>query len=167
MYGDPAAAPFWRPQHSGDCGEEAVADVVGQITGNEPTEQQITSVAETTPGIAGAGPIYRGGHTDTLAQNLPVLLAHYGIRSSLDHPSIGGLEQDLAQGRKVITPVDGPTLWNSAGRVTHAVVVTGIDPQARVVHLNDSVKSGPDEQVPLTTFEKAWATSKNLAIVTS
>ena len=168
MYGDPAAAaPFWRQQHSGDCGEMAVADVVGQISGNEPTEQQITSVAETTPGVAGAGPIYRGGRTDTLTQNLPVLLAHYGVQSSLDHPRIAGLEQDLAQGHKVITPVDGPTLWNIPGRVSHAVVVTGIDPQAGVVHLNDSVKAGPDEQVPLATFEKAWGTTQNLAVVTS
>jgi hypothetical protein len=49
IYGDPAAAaPYWSLQHSSDCGEMAVADVVGQITGNEPTEQQITAVAENT-----------------------------------------------------------------------------------------------------------------------
>jgi hypothetical protein len=169
MYGDPVvAAAFWRPQHSGDCAEMAVADVVGEITGNEPTEQQITSVAENTPGITDAGPIYRGGRTDTLTQNLPVLLAHYGIRSSLDRPGIGGLEQDLAQGHKVITQVDGPTLWNTPGRVSHDVVVTGIDTQAGVVHLNDSaIKTGGDEQVPLATFEEAWAASQNLAVVTS
>jgi hypothetical protein len=30
MYGDPAAAaPYWRQQQSSDCGELAVADVVG------------------------------------------------------------------------------------------------------------------------------------------
>jgi hypothetical protein len=59
MYGDPAAAaPFWRLQHSSDCGEMAVADVVGQITGHKPTERQITSLAKSTPSIAGAGPAY-------------------------------------------------------------------------------------------------------------
>jgi len=37
-----------------------------------------------------------------------------------------------------------------------------------VVHLNDSgIRSGRDEQVSLTTFEKAWATSDNLAVVTT
>ena len=78
MYGDPAAAaPFWRPQHSGDCGEMAVADVVGQITGHEPTERQITSLAKNTPSVTGAGPIYhRRGGTDM--SDLPELLAHYG-----------------------------------------------------------------------------------------
>ena len=78
MYGDPAAAaPFWRPQHSSDCGEMAVADVVGQITGREPTERQITSLAKNTPSVTGAGPIYhRRGGTDM--SDLPELLAHYG-----------------------------------------------------------------------------------------
>jgi hypothetical protein len=35
------------------------------------------------------------------------------------------------------------------------------------VHLNDSgVLSGPDEQVPIPTFERAWAPNHNSAIVT-
>jgi hypothetical protein len=171
MYGDPAAAaPFWRLQHSGDCGEMAVADVVGQITGHEPTERQITSLAENTPSITGAGPIYhrRGG---TEISNLPVLLAHYGIQSSLGQPTIGGLEQDLAQRHKVIVAVNAETIWNNPGNRTvdnHVVVVTGVDTKAGVVHLNDSgIRSGRDEQVSLTTFENAWATSHNLAVVTA
>src|ERR1700729_2570093 len=54
MYGDPvAAAPYWRQQHTSDCGEMAVADVVGQITGDEPSEQRITALAESTP-VCGA-----------------------------------------------------------------------------------------------------------------
>ena len=54
MYGDPtAAAPYWRQQRTSDCGEMAVADVVGQITGDEPDEQRITALAESTPsGVA-------------------------------------------------------------------------------------------------------------------
>jgi hypothetical protein len=36
-----------------------------------------------------------------------------------------------------------------------------------VVHLNDSgIKAGRDEQVPLATFERVWATSNNVAVVT-
>lgn len=171
MFGDPAAAaPFWRLQHSSDCGEMAVADVVGQITGNEPTERKITSLAKTSSGITGAGPIYRR-RRGTDIRNLPVLLARYGIQSSLAESSLGGLEQDLAQGHKVIAAVNAQTIWNAAGdRDTdnHVVVVTGIDPQAGVVHLNDSgIKTGRDERVSLATFQKAWATGQDLAVVTN
>jgi hypothetical protein len=35
------------------------------------------------------------------------------------------------------------------------------------VHLNDSgSRSGRDEQVSIATFEQAWATSDNFAVVT-
>jgi hypothetical protein len=170
MYGDPAAAaPYWRLQHSSDCGEMAVADVVGQTTGHEPGELQITALARTTAGSTGAGPIYRR-RTGTDVKNLPVLLTHYGVRSSLSQLSIGGLEQDLARGNKVIAAINAQTIWNAAGDRSvdnHVVVVTGIDTQTGTVHLNDSgIKTGRDERVSLATFEKAWATSRNLAVVT-
>src|ERR1700729_4506670 len=59
MYGDPvAAAQYWRQQHTSDCGEMAVADVVGQITGDEPSEQRITALAESTPSGVRRGPIW-------------------------------------------------------------------------------------------------------------
>jgi hypothetical protein len=50
MYGDPtAAAPYGHAQSLEDnCGAMSVADVVGEITGHEPTEQQILAVAEQT-----------------------------------------------------------------------------------------------------------------------
>ena len=47
------------------------------------------------------------------------------------------------------------------------MVVTGVDTKAGVVHLNDSgSNTGRDEQVPLATFEKSWATSHNFAVAT-
>src|ERR1700761_3642342 len=47
MYGNPsAAAPFWRRQQGQDCAEMAAADVVGQVTGHEPSERDIGSYAE-------------------------------------------------------------------------------------------------------------------------
>ncbi len=47
------------------------------------------------------------------------------------------------------------------------MVVTGIDTKAGVVHLNDSgAKAGRDEVVSMATFEAAWATSNNFAVVT-
>ena len=85
MHGDPGAgAPYWRYQQQDyDCGEMAVADVVGQVTGREPTEQQINGTAENTPSVAHAGSIWKpGGATNN--QDLPVLLAHYGIRAAAD-----------------------------------------------------------------------------------
>jgi hypothetical protein len=170
MYGDPAAAaPYWRQQHSSDCGEMAVADVVGQITGSEPTEQQITDLAKSTPSTAGTGSIWNVP-ADTDIRDLPVLLAHYGIEADNIQTSIAALERDLAEKRRIIAIVNAETLWNRPGKrhaANHFVVVTGIEPKTGVVHLNDSgVPNGRDEQVPIATFEQAWAPNRNSAIVT-
>ena len=71
----------------------------------------------------------------------------------------------------MIAAVNSQILWNGRGNrniVDHFVVVTGIDTNANVVHLNDSGSdTGSDEQVPLATFENSWATSGNQAVVTS
>ena len=171
MYGDPsAAAPYWRQQHSSDCGELAVADVVGQITGHEPTEQQITALAKSTPSRAGAGSIWNLP-ADTDIRDLPVLLAHYWIHADNIQTSVNALDQDLAEKRRVIILLNAETLWNRPGKrnaANHFVVVTGIDPKAGVVHLNDSgITNGRDEQVPIATFEQAWAPNHNSAIVTN
>jgi hypothetical protein len=170
MYGDPAAAaPYWRQQHSSDCGEMAVADVVGQITGREPTERQITALAEGTPSTAGPGPIWRpSGNTDI--RNLPVLLWHYWINAENIQTTTTALEQELAEMRKIIVILSAETIWNRPGKrdfANHFVVVTGIDTKAGVVHLNDSgIKTGRDERVPIATFERAWAPNHNSAVVT-
>ena len=168
MYGDPvAAAPYWRQQHTSDCGEMAVADVVGQITGDEPTEQRITALAESTPSGVRRSPIWNLT-ADTDIKDLPVLLAQYRIKADNIQTSIDELKHDLAERRRIIVIVNAETIWNRPGNrnaANHFVVVTGIDPRA--VHLNDSgVLSGPDEQVPIATFEQAWAPNHNSAIVT-
>src|ERR1700761_9401011 len=51
LYGDPkAAAQYWRYQsYDDDCVEMSVADVVGEITGNQPSEHAIVKMAQTTP----------------------------------------------------------------------------------------------------------------------
>ena len=171
MHGDPAAAaPYWRHQQQGyDCGEMAVADVVGQITGQEPTEDEITATAENIPSVSHPGPIYRSSGK-TKNQDLPVLLAHYGIQAAAIHTNTGALERALDQGHKVIVGVNDKTIWNEPGnraQENHFVVVTGIDTKAGVVHLNDSgSKGGRDEQVSIATFEAAWNTSDNFAVVT-
>ena len=74
------------------------------------------------------------------------------------------------ENRKAIVILNAETIWNRPGKRSsgnHFVVVTGIDSRSGVVHLNDSgVETGGDEQVPLATFERAWAPNRNSAIVT-
>ncbi|MEM6106641.1 hypothetical protein AAHS21_10305 [Mycobacterium sp. 050272] len=170
MYGDPAAAAgHWRRQHSSDCGEVAVADVVGELTGRQPTELQITAVAENTLGTTGSKPIWDPpGNTDI--RDLPPLLWHYWVRADNVQTNIAALQQNLADKRKVIALVNAETIWNHPGNRdigNHFVVVTGIDTKAGVVHLNDSgIDSGRDEQIPIVTFERAWAPNHNSAVVT-
>ncbi|OBG40311.1 C39 family peptidase [Mycobacterium sp. E3198] len=172
MHGNPAAAaPYWRYQQQDlDCGEMAVADVVGQVTGREPTEGEITDVAGNILSVSHPGPIYRPGK-NTKNSDLPVLLAHYGVPAAAVHPNLDALARDLDQGRKVIVGVNDKILWNTRGdrsQENHFVVVIGIDNSGNVVHLNDSgIAAGRDEQVSVATFEAAWQTSDNFAVVTS
>ncbi|BCO37485.1 hypothetical protein BMW24_000170 [Mycobacterium heckeshornense] len=173
MYGNPqAAAPYWRYQHGEDCGLMAVADVVGQLTGKEPSQTGIELRGVFTKSEAHRGPVYL--FDGTSPQDMVMLLGKYGIQSDLTTGNtMDGLEQDLAGGHKVIAAVNAETIWNyppGKGQRTnadHAVVVTGVDTRADVVHLNDSgTPNGRDEQILMDTFTKAWATSNDLLIVT-
>jgi predicted double-glycine peptidase len=171
MHGDPgAAAPYWRYQQQNyDCGEMAVADVVGEITGQQPTEDEVTAAAEKVPSVNHSGPIYSPA-SRTSNSDLPVLLGHYGIPASAVHTNTDALIQDLDQGRKVIVGLNDKIIWNKPGDRTvenHFVVVTGIDTRAGMVHVNDTGSSGGrDEQVSMANFEQAWGTSNNFAVVT-
>jgi hypothetical protein len=171
MHGDPdAAAPYWRyQQQRRDCAEMAVADVIGQISGHEPSEDEIDAAAGDIPSAGHPGPIYRPD-SRTSNRDLVPLLAHYGIRADAVHPDTEVLALDLDRGRKIIVGVNDNLIWNTPGDRTkenHFVVVIGIDTDAGVVHLNDSgSRSGRDEQVSIATFEQAWATSDNFAVVT-
>ncbi len=195
MYGDPVAvAKYWRHQNYDDCAIMSSADVVGQITGKLPSERSIIKVAQTTPSVVHPGSIYvkpadqndpnSGMGTDP--GDLPTLLAHYGIHAaSTDAESAGrtgvdtgmeALEQYLGSGHAVIVGLNAEMIWNqpiensgSDGqpRADHAVVVTGVDTANGVVHLNDSgSKDGRDEQIPMTVFIRAWATSHYFMTVT-
>jgi hypothetical protein len=170
MFGEPAvAAAYWREQHASDCGEMAVADVVGQVIGHQPTEQQIVALAEHTFSTAGPGPIWKpAGFTDI--RDLPILLWHYGIKADNVQTNINDLKQKLREGHKIIAILNAETIWNRPGKRNsgnHFVVVTGIDTRSGVVHLNDSaINTGRDEKVALATFEQAWAPNFHSAIVT-
>lgn len=147
----------------------AVADAVGQLTGREPTEQQVDAVAKSTPRKGGPGPIWiPPGNTDI--RDLPALFAHYWIKSENTQTTLDALEHDLSTTRKVIVLLNAETIWSRPGKrdvANHFVVVTGIDTKAGMVHLNDSgVPNGQDEQIPIATFERARAPNRNSAIVT-
>ncbi len=173
MYGDPeAAAPYWRYQHQQDCGLMAVADVIGQLTGREPSQIGMELRGIFTKSESHRGDVY---HFDgTSPRDLVLLLQKHGIQSDLTTGnSMGTIEQDLAGGHKVIAALNAETIWNypagDGDRTTpdHAVVVTGVDTGANIVHLNDSgTPNGRNEQIPLATFSQAWATSDDLLIVT-
>jgi hypothetical protein len=183
LYGDPAAAaPFWRyQQYDDDCVEMAVADVVGELTGTQPSEQAIVKLAQSTPSSVHPGPVYqkpKKHHSGdgTSFDDEPTLLSHYGIRAvSTDKSSAAtthvptgmlALQQDLAKGRKVIAGVNAEVIWgdpvedkdsNGEPLANHAVVVTGVDTAAGVVYLNDSgSEQGRAEQVPIDVFIRSW-----------
>lgn len=169
-YGEPAtAAQFWREQHTSDCGELAVADVVGEITGHEPSEQEITALAGNTPSAAGPGPIWQPWHFTDI-QDLPKLLGRYGIAADNVRIDIDGLKRKLYAGQKIIAHVNAETLWNRPGMrdvADHFVVVTGIDTRFNVLHLNDSaIATGRDEIVSFAVFRQAWAPNGQAATVT-
>ena len=103
------AGKFWRQQSLEDnCGLVSVADVVGEITGNEPTEQQMITLAKNTPSGTNPGPIFApssdpshaGGYGGVEMADLVVLLDHYGIKSLMAwtaHPEQTGMPALLQQ----------------------------------------------------------------------
>ena len=82
MYGDPgAAAPYWRYQHQQDCGLMSVADVVGQLTGREPSQIGMELRGIFTKSESHRGDVY---HFDgTSPQDMVLLLQKHGIQSDL------------------------------------------------------------------------------------
>ncbi|HWF29892.1 MAG TPA: hypothetical protein VG327_16230 [Mycobacterium sp.] len=194
LYGDPAAAaPFWRyQQYDDDCVPMAVADVVGELTGDQPSEHAIVKVAQSTPSAVHSGPIYtkpkkRKPGSGTSFADEPALLAHYGIHAvDTDTESVAktgvptgmpALEQELAKGRKVIVAVNAELIWrepvedktsDGEPEANHAVVVTGVDTAAGIVHLNDTgSEDGRDERVPIDIFIRSWTSSDDEMTVTA
>jgi hypothetical protein len=193
LYGNPtAAAPFWRYQgYDDDCVEIAVSDVVGEVTGRQPSEPAIVNVAQSTPSTVHSGPTYtkpgkRKAGEGTSFDDEPALLAHYGIKAvSTDKGSAAktgvptgmkALEQDLAKGHRVIVGVNAELIWrepvedktpDGQPEANHAVVVTGVDTAVGVVHLNDSGREeGRDERVPIDVFARSWDSSDDQMTVT-
>jgi hypothetical protein len=189
VYGDPIAAePYWQPQLADDsCGLMAVADVVGQVTGDLPTEHEMVDLAEHTPSVSQPGPIYvdpdaPGGGEGISYGDLVALLSNFGVPSkatySQEADQIGlptglpALEQYLGQGRKIIAFVNSAIIWKDSDEQhdssDHFLVVTGVDTNDNSVHLNDSgaEDDGANERVPVDTFLAAWDSGDETMIVT-
>lgn len=186
VYGDPdAAAKYWVQQSLEDtCGLASVADVVGEVTGNAPTEKQIIKLAQSTPSVIRDGPIYLptgdpGHETDAGGIDMAdtvVLLEHYGIKSRMiydtepDKTGLPALEQYLGAGRKVIAWVNGGTILNSDDQRTspdHLLVVTGVDTNNDTVHLNDPYADHANTKVGIKRFMTAWKVGQKSIVVTS
>lgn len=196
MYGNPsAAARFWHLQSFDDCALMATADVIGQLTGREPSEQEIIDVAQRMGSRSHPGPIYtmprelndpNGTGYGTDPGDIPALLARYGVygvATSRDEATATGLdtgmaalERYLADGHKVIAGVNAELIWgipvqtkdsNGNPMSDHAVVVTGVDRSTGKVHLNDSANpNGRDETVSIEVFQRSWATGNDEMVVT-
>ncbi|WP_431233699.1 C39 family peptidase [Mycolicibacterium psychrotolerans] len=179
VYGDPAAAaPYWAAQSLEDnCGAMSVADVVGQLTGERPTEAQVLLKAEETSSEMNPGTkIYTPNTGGISVGDLPVLLKQYGITSvesdtsGPDATGLTALEQYLGAGRKVIAYVNSAIVWDTSDQRTaadHFVVVTGVDAGKNVVHLNDPGADEANTTLPVPAFMKAWDTSNDSIIVTA
>jgi hypothetical protein len=187
MYGDPAAAAkYWRyQQYWDDCTLMASADVIGEITGVEPAEEDIIDKAQATPSSQGPGPIYTrpadpndpNSGEGAWFRDIPTLLARYNVGAIITHGSMEELERQLGLGHKVIVSVNGELLWhepveekdkNGNPSHDHTVVVTGVDTANGVVHINDSgSRDGRDAQIPIALFVQAWDASGKLMVVTT
>jgi hypothetical protein len=77
----------------------------------------------------------------------------------------------LRDGGAVIVNLNSQYIWGGDGQKTeadHALVVTGVDTDNDIVHMNDSgTEDGANEQVSIETFTAAWQTSGNEMVVTS
>jgi Peptidase_C39 like family len=187
MFGDPAgAAQYWRyQQYYDDCVIVASADVIGEVTGQEPPEEEIIDRAQATPSSQGPGPVYTrppdpkdpNSGEGTWFRDIPTLLAQYNVGAVIRNANIEDLEQQLGAGHKVIASVNGELIWhkpveerdkNGNPRHDHSVVVTGVDTGTDVVHLNDSgSRKGRDMQIPMALFIQAWDASGELMAVTT
>jgi len=186
-YGDPAAAAkYWRyQQYWDDCVLMSSADVVAEVTGGEPSEEDIIDMAQSTPSSQGPGPVYTrpadpknpNSGDGVWFRDIPTLLGRYNVGADISNGDIEGIEQALAAGHKVVVSVNGEIIWRKPvedwdkhGKPAHnhSLVVTGVDTRNDMVHLNDSgSRQGSDEQIPLVLFMQAWDASNDLMAVTT
>ena len=116
-------------------------------------------------------PSHTNGNGGVSMGDLVALLDHYGIKSTMsddDHPDQTGMpavQGYLGSGRKVIAYVNSAVVWNTSDQrstADHFLVVTGVDTNMDIVHLNDPGADHSDEQVSTATFKKAWTSGDSI-----
>ena len=193
LYGNPEkAASYWQHQQLDNCVLMATADMIGELKGKKISEFEITALASVTPSVMHPGTIYVppiGSLNDpnqgmgTNPVDMLTILEKYDLSGKVGGDLAKDIKQDfvtatgldavkqyLKDGRKVMVIVNAETIWGTQGnrdKADHAIVITGIDTDRGIVHLNDSgTKDGRDLQVKLETFERAWETSGQSIVVT-
>ncbi|MGU3502383.1 hypothetical protein [Mycobacterium sp. C31M] len=190
VYGDPEAATrYWVAQSEGDCGLMATRMVIGEITGDPPTEREIIDLAADTPSECSPGePVYDEsfdpadggiGH-GTCTTDLILLFDQFDIDTDYTNDDVaadGGpdtgmdaLLDYLNDGRQAIVCVNSKIIWDTEGDRTtcgHLITVAAVDVPNDTVYLGDS--GGEDtegETVSTDTFEAAWATGGHELLIT-
>lgn len=169
LVGDPegSSADWFRQARDGYCLPASVTQIVARYTGADYADESLfvqwanemelfVFDAEGTPGV-----MFEDGLD---------LLDRAGIPARLEIGSPERLAEMLAEGRGVVVAVDSGEIWNGEAvednTTDHAVVVTGIDVERGIVILSDPGNpNGNMEEVPIDTFQDAWADSDYSMIV--
>ena len=202
IVGDPEGnAKWWVAQSSGNCVLMATSMMIGQLTGKMPTERQITYEAMHTPSdipaLKAKGKMMYWGLKNSnrwaYYDDAKKLLAAHGVSSTITTYSKtdgadeawAALTATLADPDKAVvvavysTTIYNATVWNrgfipppKGQPTTHAVLVTGYDPNTDTVYINDSALNakwnyldengnpkGQKLAVPRQAFMAAWGTA--------
>ena len=164
IVGDPwEASRYWFEQSfNGACVPASVAQIVSDYTDTPVTDDQFVELANEQH-LWSVGP---DGTPYFSMQSAETLLNDAGVPAHLETGDMAELEQALQQGRGVMLFVDAETYWygqpNATGTADHAVTLTGIDEARGVVILSDTGNpNGNQIEVPIATFESAWADGNN------
>jgi Peptidase_C39 like family len=91
-------------------------------------------------------------------------------KTNPDQTGLTALQQYLTDNRNIIAWVNSAVIWNTSDQRTkadHFLVVTGIDTNKDIVHLNDPGADHADGQVPIATFLNGWQTGGDSIVVTA
>ncbi|MGV0790139.1 hypothetical protein ABQF33_24870 [Mycolicibacterium sp. XJ2] len=161
----------------------ATAMVIGQLTGTSPTEDEIVDEAVQTDSVANPGKkMYQGltSQDGVDVKDAIKLMDMHGISATITsydksegNLALRAVAFALEDKKAVSVGLHGYTIWNAVENKPlpegvlesdHQVVITGIDFDQRIVHLNDSgfgedeqgINGGKNMKVPLDAFMKAW-----------
>ena len=87
-----------------------------------------------------------------------------------DKTGLPALERYPGDDRRVIAWVNSAIIWNTGDQrstADHFLLVTGIDTDNDVVHLNDPGADHADERISVATFTSAWRTGEESIVVTA